>query len=209
MKLNSVVYPAFFSWPEKMNIMLKNNMKIELINESQGVSLKKFMIDHQRNHTKDVKDNMLKGRIIVNIEPVTVKHHRVWMNEADRNSQHLETYDAKGKTMESECEAKNPITEQINKYTRNGGRRHQAPSEISTDPKTETLSVKMHQMETISWNHAKSGDDAAENVFEQLSKSSVIAKHTKPSLRCKRRCIKSERKFSRNSARRTGRTTTS
>ena len=75
-KLNSVVYLGSRSWPEVMNIMLKNDMKIKWIDESQGVSLKKFMSAQHRNQTKDVKENMLKGLIIVDIEPVTVKHHR-------------------------------------------------------------------------------------------------------------------------------------
>ena len=107
-----------------MNIMLKNDMKIKWIDESQNVPLKKFMSAQHRNQTKDVKENLLKGLIIVDIEPVTVKHHRVWMDEADRNSQYLETYDAMRKTTESEREAKDPIMEQINKYVRNGGRRY-------------------------------------------------------------------------------------
>ena len=87
-----------------------HNMKIKWIDESQGMSLKKFMSDQQRNQTKDVKENMFKGLIIVDIEPATVKHHRVWMDKADENSQYLETYDAMHKTTESEREAKGPIT---------------------------------------------------------------------------------------------------
>ena len=125
MKLISLVYPVSRSWPEVMNIMLKNDTKIKWIDESQGVSLKKFMSAQHRNQTKDVKENLLKGLIIVDISSrVTVKHHRVWMDEADRNSQYLETYDAMRKTTESEREAKDPIMEQINKYTRNEGRRY-------------------------------------------------------------------------------------
>ena len=38
------------------------------------------------------------------------------MDKADENSQRLETYDAMRKTMESEREAKDQITEQVNKY---------------------------------------------------------------------------------------------
>ena len=58
-----------------MNIMMMSyiDMKIKWIDESQGVSLKKFMSAQHRNQTKDVKENMLKGLIIVDIEPVTVK----------------------------------------------------------------------------------------------------------------------------------------
>ena len=87
------------------------------------------------------------------------------------------------------------------------------------------LSVKMHQTKAISWNQAKSVDDAAEkfvsnddkkilaeatqsleNVLEQSSKLSL---NSKPSLRCEGRCIKTKRSFPRSSARRMGRTTTS
>ena len=154
------------------------------------------------------------------------------MDEADKKSQCLETYYAKRKTMEIEREAKDQIMVQINKYTCNGGRRYQEPSEISkidpsTDPKVEAemLSVKMHQTKAISWNQAKSGDDAAEKFVSNddkkllaeatqlhenaLEQSSKLSLNSKPSLRCEGRCIKSKRSFSRSSARRTGRTTTS
>ena len=46
------------------------------------------------------------------------------MDKADENSQSLETYDAMRKTTESEREAEDQIMEQVNKYTRNGGRRY-------------------------------------------------------------------------------------
>ena len=73
------------------------------------------------------------------------------------------------KRTESEREAKDPITEQINKYARNEGRRYQEPSEISkidpsTDSKVETemLSVKMQ---------VKSGDGivAARKTFAETT----------------------------------------
>ena len=157
-------------------IMLKNDMKIKWIDESQGVSPKKFMSAQHRN-PEDVKENKLKGLIIVDIELVTVKHHRAWVDEADKKSQCLETYHAKRKTMESEREAKDQIMVQINKYTCNGGRRYQEPSEISkidpsTDPKVEAemLIVKMHQTKAIRWNQAKSGDDAAEKFVSNDDK---------------------------------------
>ena len=124
------------------------------------------MSAQHRNQTKDVKENMLKGLIIVDIEQVAVKHHRVWMDEVDRNSQYLETYDAMRKTTESEREAKDPITEQINKYTRNGGRRDQEPSEISTEPKAEISSVKVHQTKAIRWNQNQT-PDAREGASSQ------------------------------------------
>ena len=51
------------------------------------------------------------------------------VDTADENSQSLEMYDAMRKTKESEREAKDQITEQANKYARNGGRRYREPSE--------------------------------------------------------------------------------
>ena len=82
------------------------------------------------------------------------------VDNADENSLSLEMYDAKLKTKESEREEKDQITEQANKYARNGGRRHREPSESlsridpSSDLKVENemLSVKVHQMKTICWN---------------------------------------------------------
>ena len=82
------------------------------------------------------------------------------VDNADENSLSLEMYDAKLQTKESEREAKDQITEQANKYARNGGRRHREPSESlsridpSSDRKVENemLSVKVHQMKTICWN---------------------------------------------------------
>ena len=70
---------------------------------------------------------------------IEIEYGDIWMDKADENSQYLETYDAMRKTTESEREAKDPITEQINKYTRNEGRRYQEPSEISKiDPSTDS-----------------------------------------------------------------------
>ena len=46
------------------------------------------------------------------------------VDKADKNSQRLETYDAMRKTTESEREAEDQIIKQVNKYTRNGGRRY-------------------------------------------------------------------------------------
>ena len=51
------------------------------------------------------------------------------LDKADKNSQRPETYDAMLKT--TEREAKDQITKQINKYTRNGGRRYREPPENS------------------------------------------------------------------------------
>ena len=45
MKLKFVVYPAFYSWLEVMNIMMMSHidMKIKWIDDPQGVTLEKFM----------------------------------------------------------------------------------------------------------------------------------------------------------------------
>ena len=81
------------------------------------------------------------------------------VDKADENSQRLETYDAMHQTTESEREAKDQITEHINNYARNGGRRHREPSESlskieSVEPKVEDkmLSLKMRLTKAISWN---------------------------------------------------------
>ena len=157
-------------------------MKIKWIDESRGVAVEKFM-SIEMVAVKSCKSLVYSGwnewqNIIIEIE-----YADTGMDKADENSQYLETYYAMRKTMESEREAKDPITEQMNKYTRNGGRRYQEPSEISkidpsTDPKVEEmLSVKMQ---------VKSGDGIVaarktfaettqllENVLEKSSKSSI------------------------------------
>ena len=82
------------------------------------------------------------------------------MDKADENSQYLETYDAMRIMTESERETKDPITEQINKYVRNGGRRYcrililLSKFGFLEGPKVEAkmVSVKNHQMKAISWN---------------------------------------------------------
>ena len=197
MKLNLVVYLVSYSWPEVINIMLMCDMKIKS-RQSQGVSLKKFMSAQHRNQTEDVKENKLKGLIIVNIEMFAMKSCKcpvyfrwndwqsivieteygyAWMDKADENSQCLETYDAMRKTTESEREAKDQIMVQINKHVRNGGRRYcqilvlLSKFGFLEGPKVETeiFSVKMHQTEAISWNKTKSGDDAAEKFDSQES----------------------------------------
>ena len=109
------------------------DMKIKSC-QSQGVSLEKLMSVQQelrrtRQETEDVKENKLKDLIIVHCyqfdnEMIAVKHHHARVDKADENSQSLETYDAMRKTTESEREAKDQTMEQVNKYTRNGGRRY-------------------------------------------------------------------------------------
>ena len=102
-----------------------------------------------------------------------------WVDKADENSQRLETYNAMHQTKDSEREAKEQITEHINNYARNGGRRQRKPcenlSEIEfVEPKVEDkmLSVKM-RFDESDLLEAKFGDDAAENL-EQSSKSFPI-----------------------------------
>ena len=86
-------------------------------------------VQEELRRTEDVKENKLKDLIIVHCyqfdnEMIAVKHHHALVDKADENSQSLETYDAMRKTTESEREAEDQIMEQVNKYTRNGGRRY-------------------------------------------------------------------------------------
>ena len=99
-----------------------------------------------------------------------------------------------------------------NKYARNGGRRFREPSEISkiesveSKVENEKMSVKMRQTNAIYWNQAKSEDDAVEKYVSNYAKKehaeatqmleSVLdfTRHSKPSPRCERRCIKSKRR---------------
>ena len=128
-----------------INIDINIDMKTKS-RQSHGVSLKQFMSAQHRNQTEEVKELvLLKGLIIVDIETFAMKSCKspvysrwndwqsivieteygyAWMDKADENSQCLETYDAMLKTTESECEAKDQIMVQINKYVRNGGRRY-------------------------------------------------------------------------------------
>ena len=133
------------------------------------------------------------------------------------------------KTTESEREAKDQITEQANKYARNGGRRYRraltwlSKIDPSSDPKVETemLSVKMRLAKAIGWSHAKFGDDAEKlvsddakkalaeatqlldlrNTQNQSSRSTFFRIKSKKGARCWR--------SSRSSAKRTGRMTPS
>ena len=108
-----------------------------------------------------------------------------WKDQADENSQRRETYDAMHKTTESEGEAKDQITEQANKYARNGGRRYrQALTWLSNiDPSTdskvvnEMLSVKMRLAKAIYWSHAKFGDDDENPISDDAKKT--LAEATK------------------------------
>ena len=90
-------------------IMLKNDMKIKWIDESQGVSLEKFM-NIEMVAVKSCKSPVYfrwNGwqNIIIEIE-----YGDTGIEKAGENSQYLETYDAMRKTTESEREAKDPIT---------------------------------------------------------------------------------------------------
>ena len=180
--------------------------------QSQGVSLEKFMSAQHRNQTKDVKELvLLKGLIIVDIEMFAMKtckspDYTGWngwqsivieteygdaqVDKADENCQRLETYDAMRKTTESEREAEDQIMEQVNKYTRNGGRRYcrvftWLPEIESVESKVETemLSVKMHLAKTTRAEKLVSNEvkkalaettQLLENVSEQSSKSFLI-----------------------------------
>ena len=44
---------------------------------------------------------------------IEIEYGDTGIDKADRNSQYLETFDAMRKTMESECEAKDPITRRM------------------------------------------------------------------------------------------------
>ena len=123
----------------------------------QGVSLEKLRSVQQelgrtRQETEDVKELvLLKDLIIVHCYQVDnewqsivteTEYGDAQVDKADKNSQRLETYDAAHQTTESEREAKDQITEHINNYARNGGRRHREPSESlskieSVEPKVE------------------------------------------------------------------------
>ena len=178
-----------------------------------------------RQETEDVKEHKLKDLIIVHCyqfdnEMVAVKlfkspdycgwncwqsivieteYGHAQVDEADENSQRLETYDAMRKTTESEREAEDQIMEQVNKYTRNGGLRYcrvftwlSEIESVESKVETEMLSVKMRLTKAICRNQVKFGDDAeklvsnevkktlaeatqlVENVSEQSSKSFLI-----------------------------------
>ena len=126
-----------------------------------------------------MKENRPKGLIIIGIELVAVKSCKssgssgwngwqsivmeteygdAWVDTADENSQRPESYKAMHQTTDSEREAKDQITEHINNYARNRGRRHREPCENlskieSVEPKVEDkmLSVKMRLTKAISW----------------------------------------------------------
>ena len=137
------------------------DMKIKWIDDSQGVLLDE--LKRTRQETEDVEENKTKSLIIFDMELVAVKHHRVWVDKTDENSQSLEMYNAMRQTTENEREAKDQITEQDNKYARNEG------------PKVENekLSVKMRLTKAICWSHAKSEEDAAEKYVSNYTKKAL------------------------------------
>ena len=111
------------------------DMKIKSC-QYQGVSLEKLMsvqLRRTRQEIKNVKENKLKDLIIVHCYQVDnewqsiateTEYGDAQVDKADKNSQRLEKYVAMRKTTESEREAEDQIMEQVNKYTRNGGRRY-------------------------------------------------------------------------------------
>ena len=136
-------------------------------------NLKLFEDDLEGHQNLPLKENKLKGLITVDIELIEAKSYKSpdysswngwqsiviefeyggdWMDKADENSQCLETYDTMRKTTQSEREAKDQITEQINKYVR--ARRYFTwLSEIGflegSKVENEMLSVKIRQTKTI------------------------------------------------------------
>ena len=107
MKLNSMVYLASRSWPEVMNIMMMSHidMKIKWIDDSQGVTLEKFM-SIEMVAVKSCKSPVYSrwnDWQSINIE---IEYGYTGMDKTDENSQYLETCDAMRKTTESEREGK-------------------------------------------------------------------------------------------------------
>ena len=109
-----------------------------------------------------------------------MKHHHAQVDTADGNSQRLETYDAMRKTTQSEREAEDQIMEQVNKYTRNGGRRDcrvftwlSDIESVESKVENEMLSVKMRLTKAIRWSQVKSGDDAAEKLVSDDAKKAL------------------------------------
>ena len=115
-----------------------------------------------------MKEYKLKDLIIVHCyqfdnEMIAVKHHDARVDKADEDNQSLETYDAMRKTTESEREAEDQIMEQVNKYTRNGGRRYcrvftwlSEIESVESKVKNEKLSVRMRLTKAIRWSQVKS-----------------------------------------------------
>ena len=88
----------------------------------------------------------------------------------------LETCDTMRKTTESEREAKDQITEQINKYVR--ARRYltwrSKIESVESKVENEMLSVKMRLTKTIRWSQVKSGADAEKQVSDDAKKAGMI-----------------------------------
>ena len=135
-------------------------------------NLKLFEDGLEVHQNLPLKENKLKGLIIVDIELIEAKSYKSpdfsrwngwqsiviefeygddWLDKADKNSQCLETYDTMRKTMESEREAKDQITEQINKYVR--ARRYltwrSKIKSVESKVENDMLSVKIRQTKTI------------------------------------------------------------
>ena len=193
MKLNLVVYLASYSWPEVINIMLMCDMKTNS-RQSQGVSLEKFMSAQHRNQTEDVKENKLKGLIIVDIEMFAVKSCKspFYSRWNDWQSIVIETeygyawMDKGRRTTPCAKRRKVSARRKIRSWCR-------STSTYATEDDDIVGFSFWHQTEAISCNQTKSGDDAAEkfvssdakkatteatqllkNVSEQSSKSSLI-----------------------------------
>ena len=170
-------------------------------------NLELFEDDLEGHQNLPLKENKLKGLIIVDIELIEAKSYKSpdysrwngwqsiviefeygddWLDKADENSQCLETYDTLRKTTESEREGKDQITEQANKYARNGGRRYREPSEslskiesVESKVENEMLSVKSgadveKQVSDDAKKAIAEATQLLESVLEQLSKSGMI-----------------------------------
>ena len=103
------------------------------------------------------------------------------MDKADENSQCLETYDTMRKTTQSEREAKDQITEQINKYVR--ARRYltwlSKIESVEWKVENDMLSVKSgadaeKQVSDDAKKAIAQATQLLESVSEQLSKSGMI-----------------------------------
>ena len=111
---------------------------------------------------------------------IETEYGHAQVDKADENSQRLETYDAMRKTTESEREAEDQIMEQVNKYTRNGGRRYcrvftwlSEIESVESKVKNEKLSERMRLTKAIRWSQVKSGDDAAEKLVSKEVKKAL------------------------------------
>ena len=158
-------------------------------------NLELFEDDLEGHQNLPLKENKLKGLIIVDIELVAAKSYKSpdysrwngwqtiviefeygddWMDKAAGDVRHH------AQTTESERKAKDQITEQANNSERNGGRRYREPSEslsktdsVESKVENEMLSVKMRLAKTIRPNQVQFGDDTAEKFVSDDAKKAI------------------------------------